>query len=82
MPGTGLYFFNAYSSIFEEKELLHFNIKDSDAIHLKEINDAGNVVSIVGKLQFTSDQQTKTYIRNGKRHSEKMREDSWNSYWL
>jgi len=74
MPGNEMLFFNAYSRLSPENDLLGFGINDSDATRLVDIDDAGNVLSVVGKLRFTSDAETKNYIRNGKRHSDRMRE--------
>ena len=54
---------------------LDFSINDAEAIRLIDIDDEGNVLSVVGKVKFTKDVEFKSYYtKSGQAKTEKMRE--------
>lgn len=69
-----VYYFNAYSFINDVPEMLTFNINDADAVNLSDIQDEGLVLSIVGEIRFSANETQKSYFKNGKFKSERMRE--------
>lgn len=73
MKGRDAFFFNAYSSI-QAAVSVAFDINEANAIPLKDLNDDGLVLSIVGKCKLTSPIVNQQFFRNGKNKVERMRE--------
>jgi len=73
-PGKDVHYFNAYSSINDVSEKLEFYIDDSDAVNLSDVQDEGLVLSVVGKIRFLGDEIQKSYFRNGRNKTDRMRE--------
>lgn len=54
--------------------MMDFGINDTDAIPVAEIDGEEIVLSIAGKVKFVGETTTKTYNKNGRQRSDKMRE--------
>ena len=74
VPGKECYYFNSYSSIQEASHPLNFSIDDTDAMSLSDIDEEGEVLSLVGKVKFTEETELKNfYNRQGNSKSERKR---------
>lgn len=69
-----VFFFNAYSGICDIREQTAFTLNEADAVQLSDINDEGLVDSIVCHVRFTSDVIDKSYYKDGKNRTDRMRE--------
>ena len=75
LPLNGRNFFNTYSSLQPCATQLAFNLNESDASPLVEIETNSLTESIVGKLKFHGPIQMKPYTtRSGKSRTDRMRE--------
>ena len=73
-PGKDVFYFNAYSFVNDISEKLSFDLNDADAVKLSDINDEGLVISVVGEIRFITEETQKTFFRNGRNKTERMRE--------
>ena len=55
-------------------DMTNFGVNDTDAIPLSEIDDEEIVLSNVGKSKFIGETTTKTYNKNGRQRSDRIRE--------
>ena len=73
VKGSEVYFFNAYSQVLQQNNPLEFSINDSDAEKIKDLNEEGIVVSVVGKIKFIGETIIQPFEKNGKRRTERLR---------
>ena len=75
LPLNGRIFFNGYSSIKPCTTQPSYNLNDSDATKLIDIESNALIQSIVGKLKFNGPVVMKAYVsKAGKSRTDKMRE--------
>ena len=73
-PGKDVFYLNAYSFVNDVSVKLEFDLNDADAVNLSDVQDEGLVLSVVGEIRFTADETQKSYFRNGRNRTERMRE--------
>ena len=73
MQGRDAFFCNAYSSI-QPAVTVVIDINEAIAIPLKDLNDYGLVLSVVGKCKLTSAIVNQPFLGNGKNKVERIRE--------
>lgn len=64
---------NAYSSISIATNPIEFSINDCDPVALADVDDVGFVNSVVCKVKFMSETMDKTYFKDGKHRTDKMK---------
>ena len=65
-PGQEVLYYNSYSAI-EVASYLDFNINESDAMQLADVNEVGQVLSVVGKIRFVGDIESRSTGRRNER---------------